>query len=59
MDFSLAATYSGPLYTSVFYCSENFFFYLKPVGSWKIYIIMVIGAHESMAIIKNGGQCHI
>ena len=28
------------------------------VGSWKIYIIMVIGAHDSMiTIIKNGGQC--
>ena len=30
--------------------------YLIPVGSWRIYIIMVIGAHDSMIIIKNGGK---
>ena len=29
---------------------------VKPVGSWRIYIIMVIGAHDSMIIIKNGGN---
>ena len=34
----------------MFYCGENIF-YLEPVGS--IYIIMVIGAHDSM---KNGGN---
>ena len=56
MDFSLAATDSGPLYTSVFYCGGNIFFYIKPVGSWRIYVIMVIGAHDSMIIIKNGGN---
>ena len=50
MDFALAATDSGLLYTSVFYCGG------KPVGSWRIYIIMVIGAHDSMIIIKNGGN---
>ena len=38
------ATDSGSLYTSVFYCGEDF----KLVGSWRIYIIMVVGAHESM-----------
>ena len=30
------------------------YFYIKPVGSWRIYIIMVIGAHDSMITIKNG-----
>ena len=30
MDFSLAATDSGPLYTSVFYCGGNIFFALVP-----------------------------
>ena len=31
---------------------------VKPVGSWKIDITMVIGAHDSMiTTIKNGGQC--
>ena len=31
-------------------------FYLKPVGSWRMYIIMIIGAHDSMIIIKNDGN---
>ena len=44
MDFSLAATDSGPLYTSVFYCGDNIFFTLNLSGSWRNYIIMVIGA---------------
>ena len=25
-------------------------------GSWGIYIVMVIGAHDSMLNIKNGGN---
>ena len=50
------ATDSGPLYTSVFYCGGNIFFYIKPVGSWRIYIMMVIGAPDSMIIITNGGN---
>ena len=55
LDFSLAATDSGPLYTSVFYCGGNIFFYLNlPVVSWRIYIIMVIVAYNSMISIKNG-----
>ena len=57
MDFSLAATDSGPLYTSVFYYGENIFLILTlsvPGG-----FIMVIGAHASMITITNGGQCHL
>ena len=38
------ATDSGPIYTSVLYCGGNIFFTLSLVGSWRIYIIMVIGA---------------
>ena len=45
MDFSLAETDSGPLCTSVFYC--GFF----TVGSCRIYVIMVIGADDSVIII--------
>ena len=57
MDFSLAATDSGPLYTSMFYCGEKIFLILTlsvPGG-----FIMVIGAHDSMITITNGGRCHI
>ena len=50
------ATDSGPIYTSVLYCGGNIFFTLSLVGSWRIYIIMVIGAHDSIIIIKNGGN---
>ena len=53
MDFSLAATDSGPLCTSVFYCGGNMFF---TVGSCRIYVIMVIGADDSVIIIKYGGN---
>ena len=31
-------------------------FYHKPVGSWRTYHRMLIGAHDSMIIIKNGGN---
>ena len=50
LDFSVAATDSGPLYTSVFYCCENILFILNlsvPGG------FMVIGAHVT---INNGGD---
>ena len=55
MDVSLAATDSGPLYTSVFYCGENvifkpYFMYLEDL------YYMVIGAHDSMILIINGGN---
>ena len=53
MDFSLATTDSGPLYTSVFYCGGNMFFYLKLVGSWRIYVIMVIGAHDDYRVLSK------
>ena len=35
---------------------KTYFFNLEPVGSWRICIIMVIGVHDSMIIIKNGGN---
>ena len=55
MDFHLQQQILAHYYTSVFYYH---IVYLKPVGSWRIYIIMVIGAHDSMITIQNGGQCH-
>ena len=46
-------------YTPVSFTVVKHIYNHKPVGSWRIYIIMVIGAHDSMITIQNGGQCHI
>ena len=44
MDFSLAATDSGPLYTSVFYCGGNIFFILNlsVPGGFMLYWSLVL-----------------
>ena len=43
----------GSIIHCVCFTVVKMYFYLKPVGSWRIYIIMV------MITIINGGQCHI
>ena len=47
LDFSLAATDSDPLYTSVYYCGKNIFFTLNLSVPGEFIFIMVISAHDS------------
>ena len=56
--FTCGKIFWSIIYINVFNGSKNIFFYLKPVGSWRVYFMMVIGVHDSMITITNGDQCH-
>ena len=54
MGFSLAATDSGPLYTSVFYCGENIFSCVLLVGSVRIgYFVIDIQPYSLFALVER------